>query len=509
MACKCERGVLALFALAAAAQSAIPAFASPDGVAAKTIFRKRCMACHTFGKGIKVGPDLKGVTDRRERDWVLKFIRSSSTVIQSGDLIATKLFAEFKQERMPDWSDLSFGEIGAIVDYLASNGPEQKEPDERHANTASAAEIEAGRQLFHGEKALTYGGAACHTCHSLSRTGSQEDGTLGPNLSHTYFRFQDKSLTDFLKRPCVLREPEVSTGRYLTPQESFEVKAYLARVATSAVPRAAAAPPLFEGRAGGNEPHPVTLGNLFSRAWLHFEVWPYAMLAAFAAGAGARWAVQRNRAGGSACRLTDARAFWRMSRCWIFSLLVLTLGHFAGLLFPHYILLWNAKPARLYLLESVAFAAGLGALEEWARMMWRHLSRVSGSAASQIADTIFLALIFAVLVSGLAASVLYRWSSSWGVLTVTPYAQSVLRGRPAGALVGEMPFLVRLHLLCAITLVPLIPFTSAAPLLIHGVRRGFELILVPIRDAVQPARTALAAWIARRGPAIRIWPEED
>src|SRR5215831_7443218 len=115
MACKCERGVLALFALAAAAQSAIPAFASPDGVAAKTIFRKRCMACHTFGKGIKVGPDLKGVTDRRERDWVLKFIRSSSTVIQSGDLIATKLFAEFKQERMPDWSDLSFGEIGAIV----------------------------------------------------------------------------------------------------------------------------------------------------------------------------------------------------------------------------------------------------------------------------------------------------------------------------------------------------------------------------------------------------------
>jgi len=198
-----------------------------------------------------------------------------------------------------------------------------------------------------------------------------------------------------------------------------------------------------------------------------------------------------------------------MSRCWIFSLLVLTLGHFAGLLFPRYILLWNAKPARLYLLESVAFAAGLGALEEWARMMWRHLSRVSGSAASQIADTIFLALIFAVLVSGLAASVLYRWSSSWGVLTVTPYAQSVLRGRPAGALVGEMPFLVRLHLLCAITLVPLIPFTSAAPLLIHGVRRGFELILVPIRDAVQPARTALAAWIARRGPAIRIWPEED
>ena len=52
---------------------------------AAATFNKRCTACHTYGKGIKVGPDLKGVTERRKRDWLVKFIHASSVVIKSGD----------------------------------------------------------------------------------------------------------------------------------------------------------------------------------------------------------------------------------------------------------------------------------------------------------------------------------------------------------------------------------------------------------------------------------------
>ena len=230
------QSILAIAAFVALVQSGVFASASADGTAAKILFRKRCSACHTFGKGIKVGPDLKGVTDRRKREWLVKFIQSSSTVIQSGDIIAAKLFVEFRRERMPDWSDLSREQVGAIVDYLAANGPEQKEPYERHASTASASEIEAGRQLFQGEKILTYGGTACHICHSLNRMVTRRSTTLGPDLSEAYFRFQDKGLTDFLKRPCILREPERSMPTYLTPQESFELNAFLAKVAGMRIP---------------------------------------------------------------------------------------------------------------------------------------------------------------------------------------------------------------------------------------------------------------------------------
>jgi hypothetical protein len=74
--------------------------AHADTAEAKKIFTTRCMACHTFGKGVKVGPDLKGVTERRQRDWIVKMVRSSSTMVGS-DPIAVQLFEQFKQQRTP------------------------------------------------------------------------------------------------------------------------------------------------------------------------------------------------------------------------------------------------------------------------------------------------------------------------------------------------------------------------------------------------------------------------
>src|SRR4051812_44933167 len=85
--------------------------ASADATEAKKIFTTRCMACHTFGKGVKVGPDLKGVNDRRQRAWILKFVKQSSAVIASGDATANELFQQFNQQRMPDWIDLSDDQI--------------------------------------------------------------------------------------------------------------------------------------------------------------------------------------------------------------------------------------------------------------------------------------------------------------------------------------------------------------------------------------------------------------
>jgi cytochrome c2 len=206
-----------------------------DSTEAKTIFRKRCTACHTFGRGVKVGPDLKGVTERRTREWLVRFVRGSSSVIQSGDSTASKLFREFKQERMPDWSDLSPEQVTAILDYFAKNGPLQREPNERDATTATAREIERGRQLFHGVTRLNYGGRACDTCHSIRDTESK-DGNLGPDLTGAYFKYHDRALTDFLKHPCFAREPERSAPNYLTPQETFDLKAYMAKAGGLRIP---------------------------------------------------------------------------------------------------------------------------------------------------------------------------------------------------------------------------------------------------------------------------------
>jgi mono/diheme cytochrome c family protein len=222
----------AMFAVAGSLAKPVHA---ADSNEAKVIFHKRCTGCHTFGRGVKVGPDLKGVTERRTREWLIHFVRGSSTVIQSGDPIATKLFHDFKQERMPDWSDLSPEQVGAILDYFAADGPLQKEPDERDATTATAEEIEIGRQLFHGAKQLSYGGHSCHTCHAIRDSESYE-GSLGRDLTGAYFKYRDRALTDFLKHPCSVREPESLSSNYLTPQESFDLKAYMAKAAGLQIP---------------------------------------------------------------------------------------------------------------------------------------------------------------------------------------------------------------------------------------------------------------------------------
>ena len=56
------------------------------------LFSTKCASCHTFGKGERVGPDLKGLTERHPRPWLLTWIRSSDKMIRSGDAKAVALF---------------------------------------------------------------------------------------------------------------------------------------------------------------------------------------------------------------------------------------------------------------------------------------------------------------------------------------------------------------------------------------------------------------------------------
>jgi mono/diheme cytochrome c family protein len=219
---------LALVGVVAGASSAQ---ASDGGEAART-FEQRCTACHTFGHGIKVGPDLKGVTDRRSRAWIVAFVRGSSGVIASGDPTATALFTEFKGVRMPDWSDLSEAQVGAVLDWFAADGPDHEgEPDERSASLAEASDVEIGRRLFHGTMRFATGGVPCAACHATRDGAATSGGSFGPDLTDVYVRYQDRALTTFLRLPCVPRAPDSAAARFLAPEESFALKAYLRTVA--------------------------------------------------------------------------------------------------------------------------------------------------------------------------------------------------------------------------------------------------------------------------------------
>ena len=87
--------------------------------AGEEIFQSLCAACHTIGKGKLVGPDLAGVTSRREESWLHRQIKEPDTLIAEKDPIAMQLLQEADNVEMPPL-DLSDEEVVAVIAYLKS-----------------------------------------------------------------------------------------------------------------------------------------------------------------------------------------------------------------------------------------------------------------------------------------------------------------------------------------------------------------------------------------------------
>lgn len=85
----------------------------------KEIFGQKCSVCHTIGRGRKVGPDLHGVTARRETAWLVVWITNPQKMIKSGDFIANVLLKEHNDIQMPTIG-LSEEKIFDVLSYLES-----------------------------------------------------------------------------------------------------------------------------------------------------------------------------------------------------------------------------------------------------------------------------------------------------------------------------------------------------------------------------------------------------
>jgi protein SCO1/2 len=85
------------------------------------LFQSRCSACHTIGQGDRIGPDLVGVTDRRERGWLGRYIANPDQVLAAGDPIATALHNKYKRVGMPNLS-LSASQVAELISFLDTRG---------------------------------------------------------------------------------------------------------------------------------------------------------------------------------------------------------------------------------------------------------------------------------------------------------------------------------------------------------------------------------------------------
>ena len=83
------------------------------------IYKQNCTACHLMTKARLVGPGLEGVTEKYEKEWLIKWIRNSQALIASGDERAIAIFEEYDKSVMTSF-DFSDEEFSDLLAYLAN-----------------------------------------------------------------------------------------------------------------------------------------------------------------------------------------------------------------------------------------------------------------------------------------------------------------------------------------------------------------------------------------------------
>jgi protein SCO1/2 len=91
----------------------------------ETLFRTRCSPCHTIGGGGMVtgaseqplGPDLLGVTQKRPRGWLARWLANPDQMLDEKNPLALELLAAYNGVRMPNMR-LTDIDVDALIDYL-------------------------------------------------------------------------------------------------------------------------------------------------------------------------------------------------------------------------------------------------------------------------------------------------------------------------------------------------------------------------------------------------------
>jgi len=110
------------------------------------IFTTHCAACHTIGHGDKIGPDLLGVTNVRERTWLARFISTPDKVLAEKDPIATALFKKYNEVNMPNLR-LADVDLHSLIDFLERQSAAHDKEAESGAEKAGVTKSGSGQPM--------------------------------------------------------------------------------------------------------------------------------------------------------------------------------------------------------------------------------------------------------------------------------------------------------------------------------------------------------------------------
>ena len=208
----------------------LAATAAAQAQEAADFFRENCVSCHTVGGGRLTGPDLKNVTQQKDRDWLIEFLQSPQAMMDKGDPYALKLQQEARGVVMPTINGMSRERARALLAMLDA---ESRLPKSQFAGMQisdrpfTAYDVAQGGAIFRGDRRLVNGGPACISCHTVKSAGALGGGRLAPDLTRVYERLQGrKNMAAWLFAPATPTMASVFRQHALKPEEILPLVAF-------------------------------------------------------------------------------------------------------------------------------------------------------------------------------------------------------------------------------------------------------------------------------------------
>lgn len=193
-------------------------------------FRSNCMSCHTIGGGRLTGPDLKKVTERKDRAWLTQFIQDPKAAIDAGDPYAQELVRASRGVVMPTLPGMTRVRAEALLDLISAESQLEKSQFvgvQISERPFTPRDVEVGRGIFLGKVALKNGGPACMSCHTVQGIRFFGGGTLAPDLTTVFERYEGrKTLATWLSAPATPTMGSVYKQQQLDGEEILALVAY-------------------------------------------------------------------------------------------------------------------------------------------------------------------------------------------------------------------------------------------------------------------------------------------
>jgi protein SCO1 len=90
---------------------------------AEDLYRFRCSACHSLGSKDGLGPGLQGVTKKRDKLWLARWLKEPDKMLAEKDPIAIDLYNRYNKILMPNLR-LSDSDVEALIKFMDANAKE-------------------------------------------------------------------------------------------------------------------------------------------------------------------------------------------------------------------------------------------------------------------------------------------------------------------------------------------------------------------------------------------------